>query len=116
MAIEETLVSVINTAVGSGKTFSYVKPEGNNACVVYNRISTKKFRSHDKTVALRRYRFQLDCYGTTQSDSRTLATSVETALEANTTSFKTSIVEDNRSEKSEETGLYRTRIDVFILD
>lgn len=114
MSIEETLKSFLETQT-SKSVFANEKPIGNNSCLVYKRVSTKPYRTHSGR-SLEKTRIQINCYGQTKKGARDLAEEVKNNLDCNTSTFKTSILENDFDVKEIEENLYIVYLDFFIFE
>jgi hypothetical protein len=110
--IEETLVTVLKAAT-TKEVIALKKPEGNNNCVVYKRISRKNYRSHSSSNGLTRYRYEFSCYGNSLLESRVLADRVVNVLDCNRTNFVLATFEDEL-DNDVVNGLYCRVIQFFI--
>jgi hypothetical protein len=114
--IEEILTSLLNTA---GLTvYALALPQDGTAVLpsaVYQRVSTRQFR-HMAGNGLERPRMQITAWGETYQDSLTLADTVKTTLDLNTTDFELAVKDNEVHTIEVEPGLYATRLDFLILD
>jgi hypothetical protein len=113
--IEEILTSVLNDA---GLTvYALALPQDGTAVLpsaVYQRIGTRQFR-HMGGKGLTRPRMQIAAWGETYQDSLTLAETVKTTLDLNTTDFELAVKENEIHTIEVEPGLYRTLLDFLVL-
>lgn len=112
MTIQETLVTVLET---TGKpVYSLSIPvNGTLPCIVYQQVSDVPIRTHSDN-AMKKYRFQVSCWGNKYSDVVSLSEQVETQLDLNQVNFELATRENTLDDKEVETGLYRKVSDYFI--
>jgi hypothetical protein len=116
MSIETTLVSVLVDA--DVTVYPLALPQDGTAqlpAAVYQRITTKQFR-HMSGNGLERPRMQITAWGETYQDSLTLAETVKTTLDLNTTDFELAVKDNEVHTIEVEPGLYATRLDFLVLD
>ena len=82
-------------------------------CVVYQRISTPKIRTH-AGVVLEYPRYQFSCWSPRKQETVQTADRVKEALDLNQIHFKLATQEEELDLPDQEAGLYRRVLDFFI--
>jgi hypothetical protein len=114
MAKEESLKSYLATLTGVG-VYSDAKPQDVANCIVFRRISTKRYRSMSGTIpSLERVRFQIDIFNSTKKGAREMAELIKDSLDGNHTSFKTAVLLNDLDIPEIEVGIHHSSLDFYI--
>jgi len=115
--IDATLVSSLRTITSGSNVYAFNKPLGKSfPCITYQSIGTKHYRTLSGSSTLNTARFQLDCWGESLDSVLTLSGSVINLLDANTSVWEVSTVDNNFAVKENDTKLYRVIIECSILN
>lgn len=115
MSKEETLKTYLEALTGKS-VYADEKPIGNLDCIVYKRVSTKRFRTQTGTTSTERVRFQINVYGENKSDVRELMETIKNDLDGNHTDFSTATLENDFDTKDVDgdKGLYWGVLDFYV--
>jgi len=114
MAAKEEILKTYLETLTSLPVYADEKPKGNNHCIVYRRISTRRYRTHNGTTNFERVRFQLDVFGISKRAVREIAEVIKNGLDGNKIDFETAVLENDFDVKEIEGGFYRSILDFFV--
>lgn len=109
--IETSIFTALKTLV-SNRCYPLLMPQSPTLpAIVYQRISNQPSNILDKSRTLDLVRIQIDCYSTTYSGAKTLASSVQSSMQ--TATFSATLQNDTDFFEA-ETDLYRVSLDYYV--
>jgi hypothetical protein len=108
----QDLANFLHNLSGSPVVGFCEKPQGVDNCIVFKQISCNPIHTSSSKIEVAR--MQIDAYGATDVLSRSLAETIKTALDGNTTNFRLGFLINDFTIKDQETQLFRSILEFQI--